>query len=187
MQYIKLRHELVHARYDEEQGKWHLKIRRPVISDDPKGDKFEIIEDVADFVLQGTGTLSRWSWPDIEGLWDFKGKLTHSADWEESSDSWKETIKDWSNKRVGVIGVVRAPCLFSFFPRDSALSGIIRPADRSCSATACQASLQLCSREDLALATVRFHEDGKPHENRSLCRELYVLADARVFTSHTAF
>ena len=66
----------------------------------------EIIDDVADFVLHGTGTLSRWGWPDIQGLWDFRGKIVHSADWEESSGTWKETVKDWSSKRVGVIGVV---------------------------------------------------------------------------------
>ena len=107
MRYIKLQHELVHAQYDEGQGKWHLKIRRPVATGEGEEEKFEVIEDVADFVMAGTGTLSRWGWPDIEGLWDFKGKVIHSADWEQS-DSWQETVKDWSSKRVGVIGVVSA-------------------------------------------------------------------------------
>jgi cation diffusion facilitator CzcD-associated flavoprotein CzcO len=57
------------------------------------------------------GGLSRWSWPDIEGLENFKGKVVHSAQWETgdagtSGPEWAESIKDWGDKRVGVIGVV---------------------------------------------------------------------------------
>ena len=54
------------------------------------------------------GGLSRWSWPDIEGLDTFKGKLVHSAEWElgEGEVGWKDTVKDWNDKVVGVIGVV---------------------------------------------------------------------------------
>ncbi|KAH7925133.1 FAD/NAD(P)-binding domain-containing protein [Leucogyrophana mollusca] len=101
--YIKLQHELIHARYDESSGKWHLKLRRPVAESTSDQPQYEEIEDTADFVLCGAGGLSRWSWPDIEGLKSFKGKLLHSADWE--TDDWKEGVKDWGDKRVGVIGV----------------------------------------------------------------------------------
>ena len=65
-----------------------------------------MFEDVADLVLAATGALARWNWPDIEGLKSFKGKLLHTADWDMSSTSWEETVKDWSDKHVGVIGVV---------------------------------------------------------------------------------
>ena len=103
MRYIKLEHELVHARYDEPSGKWHLKLRRPVAG--TTGDvEYEIIDDTADFVLAGTGSLSRWKWPDIPGLSDYKGDLVHSAGWEDEEDKpWKES---WRDKREGVIGVV---------------------------------------------------------------------------------
>lgn len=112
--YLKLRHELVHARFDEAQGKWHLKLRRPVPGTElGKEDdiQYEIIEDTADFVHAGIGALSRWSWPDIDGLKDFRGTLLHSANWELRDDSgvlsteWQESVKDWGDKRVGVIGV----------------------------------------------------------------------------------
>lgn len=104
--YIKLKHEVVHAQYNEVQGKWYLKIRRP--SDGQSS--YEEFEDTSDFVFCGAGGLSRWSWPEIEGLKDFKGKLMHSADWD--TDDWREGVKDWKDKTVGVIGVVSRTLAF---------------------------------------------------------------------------
>ncbi|KAL5536604.1 hypothetical protein ACEPAF_427 [Sanghuangporus sanghuang] len=105
MRYIKLQHELVHARYDEASGKWHLKLQRPITG--TTGDvQYEIIDDTADFVLAGTGGLSRWKWPDISGLRDYKGALLHSAGWEtDEGKTWKEQLRGWGEKKVGVIGV----------------------------------------------------------------------------------
>jgi len=40
--------------------------------------------------------LSKWRWPDIEGLHSFKGHKCHSANWNHSYD--------YSNKTIGVIG-----------------------------------------------------------------------------------
>lgn len=112
MRYIKLRHELVYAQYDETNAKWRLRIRRPVFPSATYGEgeiEYEEFEDTADVVLSGAGGLSRWKWPDIEGLESFKGKLIHSAEWDvgEEGESWQESVKDWGEKRVGVIGVVR--------------------------------------------------------------------------------
>lgn len=105
MRYIKLRHEVLHARYDEPTGKWHMRIRRPVPGTTP--EQFEEFEDVADFVLAGIGTLSRWKWPEIAGLNDFKGTLFHSAGFEvDGSETWQEAVEEWKEKKVGVIGVV---------------------------------------------------------------------------------
>ncbi|EJD04697.1 flavin-binding monooxygenase [Fomitiporia mediterranea MF3/22] len=105
MKYIKLRHELIHAKYDEEQGKWHLKLRRAMLSSEDEEEQCEIVEDTADFVLAAVGSLSRWSWPDIEGIKNFKGKLIHSAAWEtDESGWWHSSVADWKDKKVGVIG-----------------------------------------------------------------------------------
>ncbi|KAL5493003.1 hypothetical protein ACEPAI_4451 [Sanghuangporus weigelae] len=101
MRFIKLRHELIHASYDEKTGKWHLKLRRQIL----ESQDSEIVEDSADFVLLCIGSLSRWKWPDIDGLDTFKGQLVHSAEWlSKDGASWEDTISDWNNKRVGVIG-----------------------------------------------------------------------------------
>jgi cation diffusion facilitator CzcD-associated flavoprotein CzcO len=42
------------------------------------------------------GNLNNWCWPKIEGLQRFKGKLIHSANWDESYDL--------TGKRVAVLG-----------------------------------------------------------------------------------
>lgn len=54
-------------------------------------------------MFTGIGALSRWSWPDIEGLNTFGGRLIHSAQWDVEGSTWQE---DWKDKNVGVIGVV---------------------------------------------------------------------------------
>ncbi|EIN14235.1 FAD/NAD(P)-binding domain-containing protein [Punctularia strigosozonata HHB-11173 SS5] len=108
---IHLSHELVGARWEEAAGKWHLTIRHPKSDDAEAADgetTFEEFEDVVDVLFTGVGSLSRWSWPDIPGLQDFKGRLLHSANWDLTPDPrgrWEEGIKDWGDKRVGVIGV----------------------------------------------------------------------------------
>jgi cation diffusion facilitator CzcD-associated flavoprotein CzcO len=96
MKYIKLDHELVHAKYDEPLGKWKLRILRG-----PETAREEF-EDTADVFFAAVGTFNRWHWPDIPGLNDFKGRLVHSANWDVG-----EGLNDWSDKRIGVIGAVR--------------------------------------------------------------------------------
>ncbi|OCH86933.1 FAD/NAD-P-binding domain-containing protein [Obba rivulosa] len=102
MPYIKLEHQLMHARYDEPSGKWHLRIRRPV---NDVNAQFEEFEDTADFLFTGVGGLARWSWPAIEGLKDFQGRTFHSADFDVGEQTWQDAVKNWGDKKVGVIGV----------------------------------------------------------------------------------
>ncbi|KAF9492086.1 FAD/NAD-binding domain-containing protein [Pleurotus eryngii] len=124
MKYMKLQHRLVEAKWDGDAGKWRLRMRRPVLSaageaafrQPPPNEagasnipkvEFEEFEDSADVLFTGIGNLNRWYWPDIPGLEDFKGKILHSAQWDtgDSSSGWEESVKDWKDKRVGVIGV----------------------------------------------------------------------------------
>ena len=102
--YIKLRHQLTGARYDELSGKWNIRLKRP--SESTPGE-FEEVDDRVDFVFNGIGVLSRWKWPDIEGLNDFNGVMVHSANWNLGGATWQEDVKDWKDKKIGVIGLVR--------------------------------------------------------------------------------
>lgn len=108
--YIKLRHRMMSGRYSERDGKWILTIRRPVADSGTEGVEWEEFEDTCDILFTGTGLLNRWTWPDIPGLHDFHGPLIHTAAWETGSKdpnvTWQESVKDWGDKSVGVIGVV---------------------------------------------------------------------------------
>ena len=42
--------------------------------------------DSCDVLISATGALNEWKWPAIPGLHDFKGKLLHSANWDEDYD-----------------------------------------------------------------------------------------------------
>ncbi len=103
MRYIKLTHEVVHARYDEATCKWHVRIRRAKAGSETE---FEEFEDVADVLLTAFGALSRWKWPDIAGMKDFKGELYHTAQFDPEGGSWEQVVEGWKDKRVGVIGSV---------------------------------------------------------------------------------
>ena len=108
MRHIKLQHEVVHARYAEDTGKWHVRVRRPSPSADG-GEELEEFEDVADVLLTAVGALTRWHLPDIPGIGAFKGELHHTAGFNPDTPTWAEEAAKWGNKRVGVVGSVRLP------------------------------------------------------------------------------
>lgn len=86
--YIKLAHEAKSMSWDEEIGQWTVEVE-----DLKSGRKFK---DHCDFVVNCTGVLNQWKWPDIEGLHSFKGNLLHSAQWNQGIDL--------KGKRVALIG-----------------------------------------------------------------------------------
>ncbi|KAF8849457.1 FAD/NAD(P)-binding domain-containing protein [Acephala macrosclerotiorum] len=61
-----------------------------------------IIEDEADVLVNTSGVVNKWKMPSIEGLSDYKGKLVHSANWDETFD--------WAGKKVAVIGNGESGC-----------------------------------------------------------------------------
>lgn len=83
---VKCGHRVSHAQWNEESGKWNLKL----------DTKDGVIEDTCDIFVSAVGFLSKWRWPSIPGLHDFQGQLMHSASWDSSFDS--------AGKRIGVIG-----------------------------------------------------------------------------------
>jgi cation diffusion facilitator CzcD-associated flavoprotein CzcO len=73
---------------DEDESKWKLRIE-----DLKRG---VIFDDWCDFLINGSGILHNWKWPEIPGLRSFKGALLHSAAWPEGYDL--------KNKTVAVLG-----------------------------------------------------------------------------------
>ncbi len=94
------------ARYNETTGKWHVRIKRLSSASSQTPSEPEEFEDTADLLFSGTGLLSRWSWPEIDGLQDFKGLRVHSGNWDLGGASWEDDVKEWKDKNVAVIGIV---------------------------------------------------------------------------------
>ncbi|EON96822.1 putative phenylacetone monooxygenase protein [Phaeoacremonium minimum UCRPA7] len=88
MDVIKTSHKIVGARWNESKGIWEVKVVNL-----KTGEEFD---DYANFLLDASGILNNWKWPDIEGLHDFNGTLIHSANWPKDFD--------YANKSVAVIG-----------------------------------------------------------------------------------
>jgi cation diffusion facilitator CzcD-associated flavoprotein CzcO len=86
--YMKLNTKVVECRWDEDHGVWNITLENQATKGRWK--------DWAHVLINGTGILNSWKWPEIEGLHDFKGGLMHSANWDHSVD--------FDNKVVGVIG-----------------------------------------------------------------------------------
>ncbi|UZJ57599.1 hypothetical protein CBS101457_006919 [Exobasidium rhododendri] len=76
------------AKWDGETGKWTVSLENTA-----EKKKYDI---EADVVIQATGSLNAWKWPDVKGLKSFKGPLVHSAVWDDTLDV--------TNKRVALIG-----------------------------------------------------------------------------------
>ncbi|KAF3479651.1 uncharacterized protein GIQ15_06627 [Arthroderma uncinatum] len=92
MKYIRLRTTVTHAEWDEDRSKWSISLEERDTAD--KIIKTWVEE--CDLLLSGTGILNAWKWPDIPGIMSFKGKLFHTARYDEGYDL--------RGKRIAVIG-----------------------------------------------------------------------------------
>ena len=89
--YVQCNRQVDSATWDEDRSKWIIEVKKM----DAQGGE-QTYMDECDVLINGGGVVNKWKWPEIEGLFDFQGKLAHSA-------AWDETI-DWKGKRVAVIG-----------------------------------------------------------------------------------
>ncbi|KAI1368655.1 hypothetical protein F5Y08DRAFT_335549 [Xylaria arbuscula] len=88
MDTIKTRHRVNGAWWDESRGLWDLSIQNL-----ESGDEFR---DHANFIIDASGILNNWKWPEISNLDSFQGELIHTANWPKDFD--------YANKSVAVIG-----------------------------------------------------------------------------------
>lgn len=81
--YINVNHQIAGAYWNDETGKWKVKVQ--IV--EPKADwssaaplkVLSEFEEECDILLQATGILNRWDYPDISGLRDFQGRVCGSA------------------------------------------------------------------------------------------------------------
>ncbi|KAI1828600.1 hypothetical protein F4861DRAFT_10683 [Xylaria intraflava] len=85
---IKTRHKVVGAWWNESRGLWELSIQNL-----ETGEEFR---DHANFIVDASGILNHWKWPEITNLHAFEGELIHTANWPKDFD--------YTNKTVAVIG-----------------------------------------------------------------------------------
>lgn len=86
--YIRLRHQVVRAEWDDNEGLWEVQVKDLATG--------VITKDTAHFFLNAGGILNDYKWPAIPGLRSFQGKLLHSAAYEEGLSL--------EGKRVAVLG-----------------------------------------------------------------------------------
>ncbi|CAK4031916.1 FAD NAD(P)-binding domain-containing [Lecanosticta acicola] len=86
--YMKLNSKVIEGKWDVNAGIWMLTV------EDQRTKK--TWNDWAHCLVNGTGILNNWKWPDIEGLHEFGGPKMHSAAWDHDVE-----LKD---KKIGVIG-----------------------------------------------------------------------------------
>lgn len=87
--YMKLKHQITGATWDDEAAEWEVRIQN--LAD---GTEFT---DRCNILINGSGVLNNWKWPDIKGLHSFQGVLEHTANYSEG--------QDLTGKRVAVVGI----------------------------------------------------------------------------------
>jgi cation diffusion facilitator CzcD-associated flavoprotein CzcO len=85
--YVKLNTKVISAIWNEDSAQYKIKLK------DSDGKQFD---DYCDILISGSGVLNSWKYPNIPGINLFKGKMMHSAAWDNSYDL--------TDKRVAVIG-----------------------------------------------------------------------------------
>jgi hydroxyversicolorone monooxygenase len=81
--------------WNEDKGQWRVTLQETKPGQEPRE-----FEDWCDILMQGTGILNNYKWPDIKGLKDkFKGRVVHTAQWPKDYQA-----EQWKNDRVAVIG-----------------------------------------------------------------------------------
>ncbi|KAF9469451.1 FAD/NAD(P)-binding domain-containing protein [Collybia nuda] len=86
--YVKLQHLVTGAKWNAAVDAWDIDV-----IDLTTGEAHHT---QADILINASGVLNKWAWPDIAGLQDFKGTLLHTANYDRSVNL--------TGKRVGLIG-----------------------------------------------------------------------------------
>jgi len=81
--YVQFKTTVESATWNEDRGQWKVSI----LGADGKRE-----DDWCDILISGSGVLNSWKYPNIPGLDLFKGKLMHSAQWDNTYDLTGKTV-----------------------------------------------------------------------------------------------
>lgn len=86
--FVKLRHRVDEAVWDDSQSQWHLQVHN-LNTNSTSTETF-------DFVITAIGRFNAWKLPDYPSIDEFKGHLSHTSNWDGRYDP--------AGKKVAVIG-----------------------------------------------------------------------------------
>ncbi|KAK2747146.1 hypothetical protein FQN57_002403 [Myotisia sp. PD_48] len=92
--YMTFSTEVIGAYWQEDKGEWKVSLRQTA----PDGTTKDI-EESCHVLLNGTGILNNYKWPDLPGMEKFKGKMIHTASWPKEYQA-----EQWKNDTVAIIG-----------------------------------------------------------------------------------
>ncbi|KAG7436972.1 putative sterigmatocystin biosynthesis monooxygenase stcW [Fusarium oxysporum f. sp. raphani] len=92
--YVRLRHKVVGTVWNDEEGTWSVDVQNEATG--------EVFQDRGEFLINASGFLNNWKWPDIPGLEAFRGQLAHTADWKEDISLKGKTVAIIGNGSTGI-------------------------------------------------------------------------------------
>lgn len=69
---------MIGCRWDEPSATWTVTTKNTKTG--------QIRDSVCDVLVNATGVLNAWKWPDVPGLSLFQGQIAHSAAWDSHID-----------------------------------------------------------------------------------------------------
>ncbi|KAH7245004.1 putative monooxygenase [Fusarium tricinctum] len=99
--YVRLRHKVVGTVWNDEEGTWFVDVYNEATG--------EVFQDRGEFLINASGFLNNWKWPDIPGLNSFGGQLAHTADWKDDISLKGKTVAMIGNEAKQVVNFIRSP------------------------------------------------------------------------------
>ncbi|KAI3572435.1 hypothetical protein IWW34DRAFT_637488 [Fusarium oxysporum f. sp. albedinis] len=75
-------------------GTWSVDVQNEATGD--------VFQDRGEFLINASGFLNNWKWPDIPGLKSFGGQLAHTADWKEDISLKGKIVAMIGNGSTGI-------------------------------------------------------------------------------------
>ncbi|KAF9449468.1 FAD/NAD(P)-binding domain-containing protein [Macrolepiota fuliginosa MF-IS2] len=82
--YCQFKKQVSRAEWDNEKGQWNVEVTDV--------DTGNITRDWCHFLINGSGVLNSWKWPNIPGIDKFEGNIMHTAKYDRNLDLTDKTV-----------------------------------------------------------------------------------------------